>query len=424
MLGYIFVTAIFAASVIAGLLRPYWGLLGFYAFVFLQPEWTWRWSIPPGLGYQKYIGLSVLIGVLLTGLSGNRFRGWLALSVGGLVAFLAIAYVSAQQTVAPGPTATFMDTVTKMIVMTLVTIRVVDSPQKAIGLLWVIVISNGYNAYQINEDYFATGVCRFVERAWGLKGDSNVYSVFTVPAIAGSIALCVFSKQWRARVPAAVILVLQVHQMMLMESRGTMLGTILILATAIWLMPKNRYTVLGTTAAVLIGAALAGPSVVREFMSTFESSENRDSSAESRITLWKAGYEITRDYPMLGVGPYAVQAVIPKYAYEFSHVRYKAPHNLFLEVSAGCGIPALFCYLTYYVVPWWICFRAYRRHRNKASDEELLPLFALAICLPGYFLASLFASGAMVESMYVLIALSAGSAAACGTGFPIVSRGS
>ncbi len=333
------------------------GLAGFYVFVFLEPEWNWRWSIPAGSNFQKYIGAAVILGFLISGMRGNRFRGWLGLSVYSLMGFLGLAYVSSLQSINEAFSTYYLDIIGKVILVAIICIRVVNDPKKAWMLLWVMVVSQGYNAFRINEQYFLDGYSLYAFRDWGFKGDNNLYSIFTVPSIGGAFALAIHStKNWQ-RALAGSILILQIHQLMLMQSRGTMIGAVFSAALGFLLMPKNRYTISCAAVAFAAGVVLAGPPVVKEFKSAFEPKENRDSSAESRFKLWDAGYRITLDNALIGVGPYAGQVMVPRYAPEFADLPAKGLHNLLFEISTGCGIPATVLYFGYFLVPWYVLSR-------------------------------------------------------------------
>jgi O-antigen ligase len=382
-------------------------MVGFYTFVFLEPEWNWRWSIPPDSNFQKYIGACLLIGYLMAGLPGNRLQGWLGRSVLALIGFLALAYISGLQTIDVRLTSFYLDIISKVIVIAVISLKLVDSPQKAWIMLWMIVVTQGYNAFRINEQYFQDGYSLYsVMRSWGNKGDNNLYSIFTVPPMAAAFALVIHSRRNWQRALAGFIFVLQMHQLMLMESRGTQIGALFMLAMGVVLMPKNRYTVTCLALGITAGSVLAGPPVVREFMSAFESAENRDSSAASRLELWKGGMKITADYPLLGVGPYAGMIMIGNYVPDFPGG--KGLHNLFFEVSTGCGVPAVILYFTFFLLPWWKITSFYWYRRKSLSPAMGAIGLAIAAGIPGYLSASMFSSGALLESPYILVATCAG----------------
>ena len=410
ILGQLFVYPLFVVSCVAGIFRPYYGLLGFYTFVFLEPEWNWRWSIPPGLNFQKYISLCLLIGVFLYGFKGNAFSGWLGWTVACIVAFLGLAWLSSIQTIDAQFTFFYLDIITKVIFLAVVAMRIVDTREKAIGLLWVIVLCQAYSAFRINEQYFQDGYSLYsYMRSWGFKGDNNLYSIFTIPAMAGALALSIHSKKLWHRGIAGFIAALQLHQMMLMESRGCMIGGLFMIALIIWLMPKTRFNIGAAIIGVIVGSILAGPPVIKEFTSSFESEGTRDSSADSRFKLWQAGLKITLDNPLLGVGPYAGQVKVPQYIPEYNGMYNKGLHNLVFEISTGCGIPALIFYLLFLLIPWWQAFWTYRREKKTMDGATAACLLSLTVGIPGYLVSSMFSSGALLESSYILVSCCAAS---------------
>lgn len=403
MLSVIFVYALLAYICLGALARPHIGVIGYYGFILLQPEWNWRWSIPQGMGFQKYIAIATLLGFLFAGFGGNRFTSTASKGLTALAAFIALAILSYQQSIEQNYTFIYIDALWKMVLMAFIGVRVINTPKRIVGLLWVLMLAQGFNAYRINESYFQNGVCFFRVTGYGTGGDNNLYSILTVPIMAVSASLAAYSKPLWQKLFAAGILSLQAHQIMLMESRGCMLGAIPMLALVVWFMPKTKVNVWGVACSALLGAALAGPPVVKEFASSFEKGENRDSSAESRFDLWKAGYQITMDHPVIGVGPWAGQFLVPRYL--GLPGRQKGLHNLYFEIGAGCGIPAAICYFSYFLIAGWASFRLLWRQKREPIPDWLGCLcLAVFPGLIGYMVSSMFSAGAMLESSYALAA--------------------
>lgn len=402
-MGVLFVLTCFTIACIAGLLRPFWGLIGYYFFLFLMPEWNWRWSsLPLDFGYQKYIAIATICGVLLTGMRGTPFTGQLKTCVICLCLFLGWAWLSSLQSVNAGLSAVYMDVIWKSVLMAILGARLIDEPKKAIYLFWAILIGSGYNAFRINEDYFITGVTRWVNDNWGLKGDSNIYSLFTFPAIVFAMNFTLIYKNWWLRIGAGLLTVLFLHQQFLMESRGAMLGIAVSTVVALWFAPKSPYFWMLVALGTIATLGLAGPPVVKEFGSIFASKENRDSSAESRVTLWKATLRLSSDYPLFGVGPGATQTMIPKYEPEYAHLENKHPHNFFFEILSGCGAPALACILAIIALPFFRALRILRSAVELDPDRRAV-CSILVSAVPGFCVTGMFAGGAMLESFYILI---------------------
>jgi O-antigen ligase len=187
-------------------------------------------------------------------------------------------------------------------------------------------------------------------------------------------------------------------------------------------MPKSSFNLKAVGVGLLMVVVLAGPPVVREFSSIFVSQDERDSSADSRFYVWDAGLRISLDNPLLGVGPWAGEALVPSYYRgEIGDVEGKALHNLFFEMSTGAGIPALILYVLFFAAVFIGHFQLWRS--GKWMPSELRTINIAVLCgVPGYLVASVFSSGILIESPYVLVSLGIASVAShgamCATDIP------
>jgi O-antigen ligase len=411
MLGYV---CLVAAIVICGIaiFKPVVGTIGFYFFALLDPAWNWRWVLSRDLSFQKWLFFATLIGVLLqwgtlgkTSKLGHR-------CILALIVFSCIVLTSSQFSSYPEASAWYNGILFRVFAMAGLGILTVTNPRHAFWLGLACVLGQGYNTQEINREYFQMGYCRYAYMAnWGFKGlDNNGYSILTVPvlAIALSIALCQGNLKLRA--VAGLIAVLEMHQIMLMQSRGSMIGAVLLGALAVFFTPKTSQSIALILAGVVGAGVLAGPPVVAEFMSSFAEEGERDASAESRFYLWRAGAKIMLDHPWIGVGPNASRYYVPRY-YEGGNVGdVKALHNLFFEVGCENGIPAACIFLTIYLLSWLYVFL--NRHHFLRTNQKWTPPLCIAVLagIPGYLLASMFSSGALIESSYILPIIACGLA--------------
>lgn len=405
MLSAAFVYGLFVLGCISGLRRPWLGVVFFYVFVVLEPTWNWRWAIDRNFGYQKYIALCVLAGVLILKFKHVKIHGAPRWSLNCLLSFLGISYIAATQSISPVTSALYMDVLWKVILMTVLTVWLIDSPYKIWILMWVVVVCQGYNAYQINLQYFEEGFSRFARTNWGDKGDNNVYSIYTVPIMGMAAALTVYGRVWWQYLLAGSILVMQMHVLMLLESRGTMIGGLVLAIVFIAVVPKSFRICSTLAVSIICGVTLAGPSVVEEFSSAFKPQGELDPSAESRYDLWAAGAIITKQYPLLGVGPNAGRFLVPQYYPPERHRPDKALHNLFFEISTGCGIPAALFYVAFFGIVFLACLLLYLKSRRDLPDWAAAGCLAVVCGVPGYWAGSMFSSGALLESSYLLIGI-------------------
>ena len=406
MLGFLFVFATFFAICACALMRPWVGIVGFYGFVMLEPEWNWRWSLPPDFGFQKWIFACLLIGWVINGFPGQSLRGWPGLACAAFVGFLGLAWISSQQSIDPVLSDFFMDNMWKIVVTAVLAVRLLDAPHKIWAMLWTVSIAHGYNAYAITREYLDLGWCQYVYKTnWAWEGSNQVANL-AVCASAASLALLFYAqKTWQKGV-AGLIFLLQAHQVMLLESRGCMLGMIGLAATAVILMPKTRVNIRMVVLTAIGISMLAGPSVVEEFQSIFVAEDELDTSADSRKKLWKAGAAITADYPLLGVGPLASERLVPLYYEGGLDAGQKALHNLVFEISTGSGIPATLLYFSFLIIPGLRSLFLLRSPavRQLTPPELQAALFAACAGLGGFLVANQFSSGALLEGSYTLAA--------------------
>jgi O-antigen ligase len=403
--GYL-VLYFFYLMVVSALFRPVWGIFAFYGWILLQPNWNWRWIIPATQSIQTPLFVATLIGFVLTGFRGNRLRGVPLVSVLSFATFLFLAYLSTLTSIEPVTSAKYFDALWKIGLASLLLTVLLDTPSKILAFLWIAILGQGYNAYQINLSYYEDGFCRYVYGGtWGYQGDNNIYSNLTVSILFISSSLSFFATKLWHRVLAGFIALLQAHQIMMMESRGAMLAGLLALGLWFFFIPKNYKTMLGFAMLAILGSALAGPSVVQEFMSSFKTESEIDLSAASRYDLWNAGVIITFDNPAFGVGPNCARYLVPSLIGIGESVSNKSLHNLFLEISAGCGIPAFIFYLSFFLFPAITLFWQLFFHSRKLP--RWLQGTYLA-CLTGMFafmLGSMFSAAAQLESSYILVAV-------------------
>lgn len=406
MLGFFFVFTVFFVICGCALMRPWVGIVGFYGFVLLEPEWNWRWSLPPDFGFQKWIFACLLIGWVINGFPGQPLRGWPGIACAAFVGFLSLAFISSQQSIDPVLSEFFMENMWKIVVTAILAVRLLDQPHKIWAMLWTVSIAHGYNAYGITREYLDLGYCQYVfQTEWAFEGSNQVANL-AVCASAASLALLFFAPKTWQKMLAGAIFLLQAHQVMLLESRGCMLGMIALVMTAVILMPKTRTNIRAVVVAAVGISLLAGPSVVAEFQSIFVAEEELDTSADSRKKLWKAGAAITADYPLLGVGPLASERLVPQYYEGGLDTNKKALHNLVFEISTGSGIPATLMYFTFLMAPGIRGFFLLRKRslRDNAPHHVQAGLFAASSGLAGFLVANQFSAGALMEGSYTLAA--------------------
>lgn len=146
-----------------------------------------------------------------------------------------------------------------------------------------------------------------------------------------------------------------------------------------------------------VGTALAG--------------EQADPSIEGRVAALKAGINMIKEHPLLGVGAGNFETVEPDYLRRFGIVSEKtwAPHNLYLQMAAEGGVLGLLAWLAFYAGALVTALRAWWRAgsalpRRFASRDAMLAL-GVWVGLLAWAIASFFLHLSQVRAVLVVVAI-------------------
>lgn len=164
-------------------------------------------------------------------------------------------------------------------------------------------------------------------------------------------------------------------------SRGPVLGLLPALGLLFLLKTDSRRYVLAAAAIIFLifsASALLNENSRSRMTSAVSyiseekpaaKAEKLDYAANVRMTMWKAGRDIFRDYPLTGTGQYALRKIFPRY-----HARpvdgvinYPDVHNLYLQRAADSGIPGLIALLILFGAILKSSISCYLRSRDLYS---------------------------------------------------------
>lgn len=388
-----------------GAFAPFIGVLGYVWFVSFVPQFLWRFSLAnPLFDFQKYIAISTLAGYLLSGFRGAKFSKSALYSMFGFLGYLMLSFLSTLYSVEPVRSWFFIEQFSKIALMTFVLARLLESEKRIKIAIWVILCGLGWNALEINRDYYSRGLSTVNQDGWAMQ-NANGYALLLVLVALISMSMFISVQE---KIPKAIlflICILSVHAIYLVESRGGMLGLIVGGLLLFAFQKKTSTNVIAFCLVGVVALLLAGPPVLKEFFSSFEERETLDTSASDRFMIWTGGLRLTVDNPLLGVGPWAAEVPMTQYAPETGVAKYQGRvhlHNLPLEVSTGSGIPALFCYLVFFFHP--VCNLA-KQLRFLTAGWKYGLTCGIVSAIPAYWFSSLFNSGALLEIPYLIMAV-------------------
>jgi probable O-glycosylation ligase (exosortase A-associated) len=432
--GLLFTYLLTYGGAVVSLFSPHVGLLIYVCFAIVRPDFMWHWSVPSG-NYSRFVALALLLGWALQSfgkwcqeagaqgllesvgtffakglLSGVALLiGWPLKELGRsqliltlLVWFWLWSALSTLFAANESVARDFVESLGKIVLIFLVGLTTLDSVAKLRQLAWVIVLSQGYVAFELNVSYFS-GYNRLVEEGFAAM-DNNCNAVAMVTCIGLAFFLGLHSSRWWLKVLSFVLALLMVHAVMFSFSRGGLLALCVSAVVGFVLMSKRPLHYAVMLATVAIGFYLAGPEVRERFVTAFAESPERDASAGSRLLLWSQCWDTMLKNPIVGIGPDHWPLVVHEYGWP----RGKEAHTLWLQIGAELGFPGLLLLLGFYVAT---IVRILRLCRRPDLPDPWLENAARMVVpsLIGFMVAAQFVSLEKLEAPYYVALIAAGA---------------
>jgi len=181
-------------------------------------------------------------------------------------------------------------------------------------------------------------------------------------------------------------------------SRGPTLGLLFGLALVFILRQRSRKFMLIAVCILFIGFSASAVfnktnrtriTFVTTYLSKKQSISKLDVSAGVRLSMWKAGMAMVRDYPLTGTGPYSVRKVFNYYHHlpvdgimDFADV-----HNLYLQRAADSGLPGLMALLFLFGVILKTAISSFKKFSDPFSlwGTAAFCAFILMMCTDSSF---------------------------------------
>lgn len=265
---------------------------------------------------------------------------------------------------------------------------------------------------------------------WSALYKDRVFSTFGQAEWLGAyFVLCLAlggALLWRVRASARMLVAaglgLILVGLLLTLSRGAYLGmgvaaAIFVICMAPHARPSRRWLLalpaLGVVA-LLVGAVPPVRSEAEAVLSRAVSTTDlAEESIAGRLDMWKVGAAIAIDHPILGTGPETYTMLFPQYRDTLLASRRdfwlayqpESPHNEYLAIASGAGLPALAAYLALIVAIFLQLVRALKRAPGRAARVTLAAVLAAAA---GHLVTDLFMTADITGSWMFWILLGAG----------------
>jgi hypothetical protein len=299
MKGLIVTYVLTYGGALVSLFNPFTGLLVYICFAIIKPEALWYWSVPEG-NYSRTVALALLVGWLLNG-TGDWQLGRSRLVLYSLLGYMFWCMVSTASSADPSLGYKFVEELAKVVVPFVAGITLIDSPAKLRQLGWVILLSLGYLAFDLNVSYYE-GFNRIVLQ--GFAGmDNNSFAIAMVAGSGLGFFLGLGEQNFFLKGLAFTLTGLQAHVILFSDSRGGMMGLLVTGLVIFLLIPKTPKHYFAAIVAILIIYRLAGPQTQARFMSSFAGKDERDPPPQVASSSGGRAGTACSSAPSWGSGP-------------------------------------------------------------------------------------------------------------------------
>lgn len=404
---------IVAATILGSLpfcfLRPWIGVLVWSWIGYMNPHrltWDFAYSMP----WALMVAVATLSGLVLVGKDRRPVPRTFAIYL--LVILWAIFVISTLGAVQPTDAWDQLDKVSKILLITFVTMTLFRDVERIRILLYVIALSIGFFGLKGGIWAIGTGGANKVlgppESFIAGNTEIGMALVMVIPLL---LLLSRHEPRYWARTGLRVVMGFSVVAVLFTYSRGAVLGLAVILPL-MFLKSKMRMLILPLAiVAALFGQAIAESVFPEQWlarMGTVQTYE-RDKSANMRLNAWLVSYRLAKDYPIFGAGfrPFS-PAVYLTYSPDEKWNTVQDAHSIYFQVMAEHGFVGLAFYLgmiaSSLVALRSIMFRTRRKPALKLHHDIAQ---MIEVSLLGFLIVGAFLSMSYFDLFFHLIAITA-----------------
>ena len=400
----IVVTLIIFGSLPVCLTRPWIGILMWSWIGYMNPH-RLTWSFAYTLPFAMVVALATLIGLLFTRERKPLPRTSEVYLLVALWVFFLITTIFAFE---PAAAWDQFDKVSKILLVSFVTMLLFQEAEKLKMLLYVIAISIGF--YGMKGGIWALGTGG-VNQVLGppdsfISGNTEIGLAINM-VLPILLLLSRFETRRWMKIGLQAAFFFGIFGSIFTYSRGALLGLILVL-TLIFVKSRAKFIVIP----LAIVVALFGKSLVPEQwlnrMGTIQTYE-KDSSANMRLNSWWVSYQLALDNPFIGAGfrPFS-PTIYLRYSPDEKWNDWQDAHSIYFQVLAEHGFTGLALYMALIASTLISLRRVKRRARgNPAHEFHGATAQMLEVSLVGFLVSGAFLSMSYFDLFFHLVAITA-----------------
>lgn len=392
---------IIVGSVPCILVRPQFGVLMWF-LVSLMNLHQYTWGFASELRPALIVGLFTIVAWFASRDSKVPPTSRVVVVLGMLTFWMTIAAIFA---IHPDVAIPKWEEYIKILLMTFVTICIVQSRERINQLVWIVVISIGF--YGVKGGLF-TILTRGDYRVWGppdtFIADNNALACALIMVLPLMQHLRANAQNHWVRLGLAGSMALTVIAILGSYSRGALLGLLMMLG---FLALKTRHRL--ATALITLGifgvALIFLPHGWYERMHSIGHYE-QDASALGRFDAWKFNWRLALDHPLTGGG--FVIGTDPNLFHHYvpTASTNRAAHSIYFQVLGETGFVGLGIYLMLLLASFRAASNVLRLTRRRPDLAWARSLAAMVqVSLVGYAIGGAFLSLGFYDLYYAVVAI-------------------
>lgn len=400
---------LYCGAIAAALMvNPLFGALGYLLEYYMRPELKWWGDELPSLRYNLIISMTLGVTFLLR---RSTLREMVDVPVApirwlvslGVVMVLVTLTVAVNREVSWGWTVQWwkMALIFPLLIYGVVRTRNAFNlfiATHVLGALWW-----GWQAYTDPKRQHG----RLMNIGSGDSLDDNGAAAHLLTVLPFIAILILTEKDKRLRWIAVAAAPLVINTLILCNSRGSMLGLLVAMAAALFLI-KTGYRARMVWAGVAVVTAfflLADQQFISRQQTT--ASYEKDGSANERLITWQAAFQLVKDRP-LGSGGRGFHFLSPVYIPEIVAAHggeMRAPHNSYAMVASEWGVLGLICYLGFYFSVLSMMQEVKKRAGPAEGGFFYWRAMAIQLAIIAFLVAGTFSDRVYAEAGYWMFGL-------------------
>lgn len=382
----------------AVLYGPFIGIAIYSLFAVLRPQFLWAWALPADFGWSYYVAVATIISLFIHSSARSTTKAFTSTHK-TMLAFALCLTLSHLFALNSAVSARWYSEYFKIFLMFFcASVAVRDMNQ--VRILYLIAVGSlGYIAYEMNFLYVFSRRLDIYHLGYGGL-DNNGAGLMIAMGVPMAYFLWQGQRRWWRWLFLALV-PLMLHAVLMSYSRGAMVSLLVTSPLLVLRSLRRGQLALFLGCLYVLIPILAGQEIRARFFSIEQYEE--DSSSQSRLDSWNAGWRIAKDYPLFGVGLRNADLLSFDYGADRAG---RTIHSQYIQIAADSGIPAMTLYLLVLFGSWKSLRRAQKYFRRSGSEEDRLT-YNLACGIEGalmvFSVGAVFLSLEIFELPYLLI---------------------